>query len=445
MTLRRQLLLGLLSVTLFCTLLAGAFMYWKLLEEANELFDYELRTLAITVPTRGTGIAAAAMHGDPEETVVIQVWDPQGHLVYASAPRPLPVASALGYGNVAQRGERWRVYLASRGGDRVQVAQALSAREELAAGVAFRSLTPFLFMIPVLALLMWVVVGRGLSPLRRLATLVAGRSPNALQALPNEGHPPELVPVVSALNNLLRRLEHALNSQRAFVADAAHELRSPLTALKLQMQLAERAEDSVQRQAAFDKLHDRLERAIHLVQQLLVAARHENMPRDRLPAKVDLLDLAQACVADRYVTASVKGIDLGIPSSAVRAVIEGHADDLHTLLGNLVDNALRYTQPGGWVDVTIDRDHDLLCLRVMDNGPGIPAHERTRVFGRFYRGQGHEEWGSGLGLAIVSSIAAAHGAAVRLDDNPSGRGLCVTVSFDASSVQVVTSAANCSA
>ncbi|MCS0588275.1 ATP-binding protein [Massilia norwichensis] len=436
MTLRRQLLLGLLGVTLLCTLLAGACMYRKLLEEANELFDYELRTLAITVPIRGTSVAAATMHGDPEEVVAIQVWDPAGRLVYASTPRPLPAAPAPGYGDIAVQGEHWRVYLARRGNDRVQAAQAISAREELAAGVALRSLSPFLIMIPVLALLMWVVVGRALSPLRRLASLVAGRSPNALQALPSEGHPPELIPVVSALNDLLRRLEHALNSQRAFVADAAHELRSPLTALKLQMQLAERAEGSAQRKAAFEKLHDRLERAIHLVQQLLVAARHESMPRNRPMGKVDLLELAQSCVADRYVAASTKGIDLGIPATAIRAVIDGHADDMRTLLGNLVDNALRYTQPGGWVDVTIDHDHDLVCLRVRDNGPGIPAHERTRVFGRFYRGGGHEEWGSGLGLAIVASIAAAHGAAVGLHDNPSGHGLCVTVSFDAASVAV---------
>jgi two-component system OmpR family sensor kinase len=429
MSMRRKLLIGLLGATLACTVLAGAAMYWKLLEEANELFDYELRTLAFTVPARGTGMLSAAMHGDPEEAVVVQVWDREGRLAYASTSRALPAAATPGYGSIEAQGERWRVYIAERDGDRVQVAQALSAREELAAGVALRSLVPFLVMIPVLAALMYLVVGRGLRPLRRMAASVAERSPGALQPLPTDGQPPELVAVVSALNALLRRLDDALSSQRGFVADAAHELRSPLTALKLQLQLAERAGSDAQRRAAFEKLHERLERAIHLVRQLLVAARQESMPQGRVTGQVDLLELAQACVADRWVAASARRIDLGIPAHAVRAVVAGHEDDLQILLGNLVDNALRYTPPGGRVDVVVGCGRDHACLQVSDNGPGIPAAARVRVFDRFYRGEAHEEWGSGLGLSIVASIAAAHGATVSLDDNAAGPGLCVSVRF----------------
>jgi two-component system OmpR family sensor kinase len=435
MSMRRQLLLGLLGATLVCTLIAGAAMYWKLLEEANELFDYELRTLAVSVPTRGTGMAAAAMRGDPEEAVVVQVWGQDGRLAYTSTPRPLPAAATAGYGSMVAQGERWRVYVATREGNRVQVAQTLSGREELAAGVALRSLVPFLAMIPILAALMYLVVGRGLGPLRRMAASVAERSPSALQPLSSDGQPPELAPVVSALNGLLQRLDDALSSQREFVADAAHELRSPLTALKLQLQLAERAGTEPQRRAAFEKLRERLERAIHLVQQLLISARQESMPQGRPMDRVDLLDLAQACVADRYVAASAKQIDLGIPAHAWQAVVGGHEDELQILLGNLIDNALRYTPAGGCVDVVVGDHRGRPRLQVIDTGPGIPAEERSRVFDRFYRGEAHEEWGSGLGLAIVASIAAAHGASVTLDDKLAGPGLCVTVQFGAQAAE----------
>jgi two-component system OmpR family sensor kinase len=227
------------------------------------------------------------------------------------------------------------------------------AREQLAAGLAFRSLLPFLLMLPVLGALICFVVGRSLVPLSRLAQAVGRRSPSALQPLGADGQPPELRPVVAALDDLLRRLDHALSSQRAFVADAAHELRSPLTALKLQLQLAERATTDGQRAVAFCKLHERLDRATRMVQQLLAAARHESGSGERVAEQVDLLGLAQACVADRFVSASAKGIDLGVSPGGERIYANGNSDDLQILLGNLLDNALRYTPAGGRVDVAV--------------------------------------------------------------------------------------------
>jgi two-component system OmpR family sensor kinase len=432
-TIRSQLLLGLLGGTLACTLLAGGAIYFKVLEESNELFDYQLRQVATTLPVGQAVTPARRQHGDPEEDVVIQVWDSAGRLKYVStAAQVLPAAARPGYATVASAGDTWRVYLAERDGDRVQVAQAVSAREELAARLALRSLLPFLAMLPVLGLLIYAVVGRSLRPLGRLARALGQRSPRDLQPLGEASQPPELRPMVVALDDLLLRLDGALRSQRAFVADAAHELRSPLTALQLQLQLAERATDDAQRQAAFAKLYLRLDRAIHLVQQLLTAARQEGGADEANPAPVDLLELVRACVGERYDQACARRIDLGIVDDEAHTAppcVQGSADSLRILVGNLLDNALRYTPADGRVDVTLAYADGAVQLQVLDDGPGIAPVDRERVFDRFYRTAGNAEWGSGLGLSIVRSIADAHGATVTLGDGPFGRGLLVTVRF----------------
>ncbi|MCS0659343.1 ATP-binding protein [Massilia terrae] len=427
-TIRRQLLVGLLGGALFCTLVAGVGTYFKVLEEASRLFDEQLRQLAATVPTHGAPSRAQGVETD----VVVQVWNRQGKLSYASAPsQHLPAAPELGYGFVDADDGRWRVFVAMREGERVQVAQAILAREEVAAGLALRSLLPFVLVTPVLGLLIWFVVGNSLRPLRNLAEAVGARSPVALQPLTPDGQPPELLPVVSALNELLRKLDQALSSQRAFVADAAHELRSPLTALKLQLALAERAAGDEQRALSFAKLHERLDRATHVVQQLLTSARQESAAAGRPVARVGLLDLAQQCVADRFVHAEGRGIDLGVAPGGGEAVADGYPDDLRILLGNLIENALRYTPPGGRVDVAVGvgEADGRPFLQVSDTGPGIPPQERERVFDRFYRGEGNDSWGSGLGLSIVRSIADAHGASVTLGGREQGSGLVATVRF----------------
>jgi two-component system OmpR family sensor kinase len=443
-TIRSQLLLGLLGGTLACTLAAGGAIYFKVLEESNELFDYQLRQVATTLPLGQAVTPAPRQHGDPEEDVVIQVWDRGGRLKYVStAARALPAAARPGYSTLASGDDTWRVYRLDRAGDRVQVAQAVSAREELAARLAVRSLLPFLAMLPVLGLLNYAVVGRSLRPLGRLASALGRRSPRDLEPLGEAGQPPELKPVVVAMDDLLLRLDGALRSQRAFVADAAHELRSPLTALQLQLQLAERAGDEPQRRAAFAKLRQRLDRATHLVQQLLTAARQEGGDAARPDAApVDLLELARACVGERYDQASAKRIDLGIDlgsaesgHAAAAPCVMGSEDGLRILVGNLLDNALRYTPSGGRIDVTVAQTARDVVLRVFDDGPGIAPTDRERVFDRFYRAAGQAEWGSGLGLSIVRSIADAHGATVTLEDAQSGRGLLVTVRFSKASTR----------
>jgi signal transduction histidine kinase len=243
--------------------------------------------------------------------------------------------------------------------------------------------------------------------------------------------PQEIAPLIDALNNLLLRLQAAFQTQRAFVADAAHELRSPLTAVRVQLQLLDRAPDEVARIEARGELGAAVDRAIHLVEQLLTLARNE--PRasgDELTAVS--LDTATADgIADSHALAQTRGIDLRLDATP-GCLVRGDREALRVLVRNLVDNALRYTPAGGQVQVRVHPAGSATVLEVIDSGPGIPAPERERAFDRFFRRASAPEGGSGLGLAIVRAIAERHGAQIELGDAPGG-GLMVRVSFPTSS------------
>lgn len=430
--LRQQLLIWLLGGMLMSTLLTGAMLYVQVNEEANELFDYQLKQMATTLPADLTMPAQPLWGPDPKENedIVVQVWDGAGQTIYqSSAGVALPHFLSAGFHTISLHDKLWRAYVVARHDRFIQVAQPTSTRQKLAAEMALRSLLPFAVLIPALAVLIWVVVGRGLAPLHRVADALRQRSPDAMQALPDDNLPPEIRPLVAALNTLLAQLAMALAAQRAFVADAAHELRTPLAALKLQLQLAERADTPAARQTAIAKLHERLDRATHLVAQLLTLARQEPRMATRKFATVNLAELARQVVADRSPLAERRNIDLGVAADAGEVSTQGDADSLRILLGNLVDNAIRYTPPGGRVDVNVQSVDGQPVLSVLDNGPGIPIEERERVFDRFYRREGSGVTGSGLGLAIVQNIAEQHGAVVALTDNPEGAGLRVEVRF----------------
>ena len=242
--------------------------------------------------------------------------------------------------------------------------------------------------------------------------------------------PDEVRPLVTALNELLARLRAALERERAFMADAAHELRTPLTALHLQMDMLAHAHGETERAAAMATLSAGVQRAIRLVEQMLSMARAEPRasPAAHLPVRLD--ELAREAVAELVPLADARRIDLGVVSEAAVSVA-GDADALRTLLRNLIDNAVRYTGAGGRVDVAVEPASAPAGARlvVSDDGPGIAAADRARVFDRFYRRAGDSTSGSGLGLAIVKTIADAHGAAVELTDNPPGHGLRVVVAF----------------
>jgi two-component system OmpR family sensor kinase len=354
-------------------------------------------------------------------------------LVYWSQPGAgLPVPVQEGYSTVVQNGRDWRVFTHVAGGHALQVAHALDERREIAAQTALRTLLPLAGLIPFLGVLIWYAVGVGLKPLDAMSRAVAKRRPDAMAPLGESGLPRELMPLAGSLNALLARLDDALSAQRRFTADAAHELRTPLAALKLQVELAERTTDQATRAAAFAELKAGVDRATRLVEQLLTMARLEPEAPTRNFSAVDLPALAKDAIVARAPLAVEKHIDLGL-TRAAEVAVRGDSASLATLLANLLDNALRYTPKGGRIDVAIDDEDGHAVLSVTDTGPGIPVLERERVFERFHRGAANDDLavpvGSGLGLSIVRRIADAHGAIVVLEDGPAGTGLAARVRF----------------
>jgi two-component system, OmpR family, sensor kinase len=427
---RRTLVAALLAAVLAVMLLGAIAAYRTARQELDALFDYQLRQLALSLSDRVLAQQGAARAREDFDFVV-QIWDRDGARLYISRPEArLPEVAELGFADVRAPSGDWRVYSAALGEQVIQVAQPLRVRERLAFAAAGRTLLPVLLALPLLALVIWRVVGRGLAPLDRLARAAEARTATALAPFDEAGVPDEALPLVRALNALLERLRVALAAQRAFVADAAHELRTPLAALRTQLQLAQRAPEG-ERAAALRDLDAAVDRGARLVQQLLALARAEPEAAGARPSvAVRLAELVRQAVADHAVVAEARGVDLGAAEVSEEAVVAGDADGLRTLLANLVDNAVRHTPEGGQVDVSAGVSDGRPWLGVADTGPGIPAAERARVFDRFYRPAGTEAPGSGLGLAIVRAIAHRHGAEVTLADR-SGGGLAARVTFPA--------------
>ena len=432
-SLRARLLGSLLGTVVLIGAVGGWIVYRNALAEADAFCDYHLQQTALILRDQPVQYLAPQLpSSNASYDFVVQVWSLDGVRVYLSRPHTvLPEITTLGFSTVATKEGRWRVFGVQALNSVIQVAQPLAIRQQRAAELALQTLKPFLLLLPVLGLVIWIAVGHALVPLERLTQQLKVRRVNALDPLPPEGLPDEIQPVVRALNDLIGRLRAALERERAFMADAAHELRTPLTALHLQTGMLARASDEGERQAAMNTLSSGVQRAIRLVEQMLALARQEpRVDTQHLPLRLD--DLTREIVAELVPLADAGHIDLGI-AAAQPASVSGDADALRTLLRNLVDNAVRYTPPGGRVDVTVEGPDSRAAsgarLTVTDDGPGITPSERTRVFDRFYRRPGTAPPGSGLGLAIVKTIADAHGASVQLGDGPDGKGLAVTVTF----------------
>jgi two-component system OmpR family sensor kinase len=437
-SIRRTLLVWLLAGLATIAVAASGATYLAARREAGELLDLQLKQLAYS--TRIDDLLRGRQPGfearrDPHTAgvteLITQIWDRDGVLVYWTQPgMGLPVPATEGYSTVRQNGRDFRVYTLVQGTHALQVAQAETEREAIATQAALRTLVPFLALLPVFGALIWLGVGRGLAPLEAMSRAVAKRRADAMAPLADRGVPEELQPLAASINGLLARLSDALAAQRRFTADAAHELRTPLAALKLQLDLARRNGAASGSQAALDDLEAGVARASHVVEQLLTLARVEPEAMARARTQCDLSALARDAVVARAGLAAAKSIDLGLVR-ADAAVVDGEAATLAILLSNLLDNALRYTPRGGRIDVAVERADDAATLEVADSGPGIPADERARVFDRFVRGRDVHEPGSGLGLSIVKRIADAHHATVSLDTPAEGSGLVVRVRFPA--------------
>jgi two-component system OmpR family sensor kinase len=434
MSIRNKLLVWLLTGLAIAGLITGIATYFKTHEEVGEMLDYELRQIAYSmqhsssfVPNQFENLVDSDSSGDDNDFVV-QVWNKNGTLLYSSRPSAkLPKASTAGFSNLKNPDGYWRVFSLVSGSRIIETAQPEESRWETAADIALRMLAPLAVLVPVLALLAWIAVRKSLAPMAHVTEQVETRDASAMSPLDIQAVPEEIRPLLMALNRLLTRLDDSISSQRRFVADAAHELRTPLTALSLQAQLVEQAQDSNERNEAIKKLRLGIVRASHLVNQLLTLARQE--PDAQRPfVHLDLAALVRQVVGEYAPLADNKQIDLGIEGNQ-SVFVNGDEEALRMLVGNLVDNAIRYTPKGGKVDVTLSDATNSVVLKVEDTGLGIPTEDRERIFERFHRISGNEVQGSGLGLAIVKEVVQRHNALIEIETGNNGTGTIFSVKF----------------
>lgn len=432
-SLRRRLLLWLLPATFLVGALASLGTYWGAVGQLSDLLNEQMRYVAehVNVDKDGAVTLAYRPHRhddrDREGAILLQVWH-DGQLEYTTDPDvTFPPPAATGFSAVQIKDQLWHTAITRREGRWVLVAMSQDVRWEALAGVAVHLFWPVLSLLPLLALFLWFGIGYGLRPLRLITAELTRRNVNSMEPIDVAAFPSEVQPFACALNDLLQRLEQAITMQKDFIADAAHELRTPIMGLAIQAQLALRATDQAERQIAGAQLQISIERLSRIAEQLLALARLEPNAKTRIEP-VELAALCKAVITDHLRQAELKDIDLGL-AEQVPAVVYGDYDSLRILLNNLVDNAIRYIPAGGHVDLAVARSEQGIALSVCDDGPGIPVHERSRVMERFYRGSASQTTGSGLGLSIVRRIAERQGASVSLSAGPDGKGLRVRVLF----------------
>lgn len=433
-SLRARLLVFVLLAILATAVLQAVLAYRAARAEADQIFDYHMQQTALSLRAGLPQAMATGVIPVPSEEqdfdFVLQIWTLDGVRVFESAARAeLPQRAVLGFDDVGAHGTRYRVYSLQARSLVIQVAQDMSVRQRMAGSLALRTALPILLLAPLLMLLVGWVVSRSLAPVARVQRQVAQRQADDLTEVAETGLPDEVRPLVQELNGLLRRVALAFDTQQRFVADAAHELRSPLAALKLQVQGLQRAPDEAARERALERLGSGIDRATRLIEQLLVLARQQASAASGVPPEpVSLDDLLRSAVSDMAPTAQSRGIDIGL-AQADAGQVNGHAEALRILARNLLENAVKYTPSGGRVDAALRAEDGTLVLSVEDSGPGIPEAERARVLDRFVRLPGAPSTGSGLGLAIVKAVADLHGATLRLDASPALGGLRVRVAF----------------
>ena len=451
--LRTQLLTWLL-VPLFILFIADTFIsYWVALSFSQRAYDRSLVEIAreVSLHLRATdgrlaldmpAEASRVLFTDPVDRIYFEVVTADDRVIAGN-----PIAAARGDAPARQQAEVFydgkldgapvrivelRVAADAASGRPaavVRVAETEVKRNELAREILLSVLLPQILLILIAGVVVWVGVVHGLSPLKRLQRAVALRSHRDCSPVVLEDVPGEVSPLLASINELLSRLDKVLTLQNRFISDAAHQLKTPIAALKAQFELALREEDPRRMRESVENLYPGLERLSRLISQLLSLARNEpEAVRTLELAPLDLNALVLDIATDWVPEAYRRGIDLGLESGSTPALIRGDAMRLRELLDNLLDNAIRYTREGGHVTVRVSAT-PVPSVAVSDDGPSIPPHERERVFERFHRLLGSSHDGSGLGLAIAQEIARIHGADISLRDDTDGVGNTFTVSF----------------
>lgn len=432
-SIRKQLLRRLLIGQFLTILVTGGITFIYVRSELEDLFDDRLRQLAYSVPVSATFITAPPprFHHtfEDDDDFIIQIWDENDNLLlYLNREEGNPDRSDIGFSTHSSDGTRWRSFVLKRGTFLVQASQPFADRLEMSLNISLAATAPILILIVVLGGLVWIAVGKSLAPLTAIAENLKKQKTTSLEPLPLDNLPAEMMPLAIALNNLLERLDQAMEVQRKFTADAAHELRTPITAVHLQAQLLERCQNSEERAELLTQLRSGIVRSGHLVQQLLTLARIEPDKWERPFGKVDLTAMLKRAVADLTPAALDRQLDLGINHSEQLDTF-GDVESLRIMLNNLIDNAIRYSGSQGRIDIALSQTGQMNQIVIQDNGPGIPLKEREQVFNRFYRCSGTAGNGSGLGLAIAQEIIQQHQGNIELADGEHNFGLKVIVSL----------------
>lgn len=383
------------------------------------------------------------LHDDEEDTVYLQVRSPHGEVIAGDPELPQVTTSPAGLHDQVHfrddeiAGEDVRIahtYFRAAGQPEgglftVQIAETRTKRSTLASRMVAGVLLPQFAIIPMAVIFVYFGLGRGIAPIDRLQRMIKRRRPSDLSPIGTADLPEEVRPVIVAFNDMMLRLEQNLHAQQRFISDAAHQMRTPLTGLKMQTELALNESDPAQVRESLKGIAQGTDRAVRLINQLLALARAEaSFEKVHAVAVVDLRVIVRETAQDFVSRAMAKQVDFGIELSEWPLLIEGNPLMLREMLSNLLDNAIKYTPPGGKVTVRTKASDFAIC-EVEDSGPGIPESERDLVFERFYRVLGSNADGSGLGLPIVREIADLHRANVILRDNPELQGTLAVVTF----------------
>lgn len=435
-SLRTRLLVSTWIAVAAAGLLSAVVTFFVARHESEVLLDGQMRRVALVAATGQIGSVPTKLQAAPpprgyelEDDLIVEVRDLQGRLLYCSHPDlSLPLTWSSGYASLGPGSSGWRSYGLQTSDRRVRVLQPLEVRRESAAGAALAALLPVALIIPALGLIISLQVRRQTGQVARAAEQIATRPPLSLEALPVDSLPTEVQPLISELNRLLDRIREASAREQRFVADSAHALRTPLTALRLQADVLDGSIDPGERQRRVQELRAGIGRVVRLSTQLLDLARHEREPGPGTESD-DLAEVLQDVVALYAPVASRQHVSVQVRYAESAFAVRADGSTLQLILGNLLDNAIRYSPLGGEVNIQLQPRANVVEVRIVDAGPGIPEEHLPHVFERFFRVPGDGTSGNGLGLATVAAAAQRIGATVVLENRTESPGLLAIVGF----------------